>query len=72
MLKATFNKYQYDRNIQNVFFGGREMSQRYFKYEVIKVSKTVVERKEERKTHIKSLPINNQQGLDTDYRVKKK
>lgn len=30
------------------------------------MSKIVVKEKEERKTHIKSLPINNQQGLDTD------
>lgn len=44
------------------------MSQRssYFKYEVMKVSKTIVKVSKVRKTHIKSLPRNNQQGLDTD------
>jgi len=43
------------------------MSQRcnYFKYEVMKVSKTIVKVSKERKIHIKSLPINTQQGLDT-------
>lgn len=37
-----------------------------FEYEVMKVSKTIVKVSKERKIHIKSLPINNQQGLDTD------
>lgn len=44
------------------------MSQRYSysKYEVMKVSKTIIKVSKGRKIDIKSFPINNQQGLDTD------